>query len=450
MNDVAQGMKRGISHRPATPFVSTIEFLFLIFLSGACLVLTDFMDVNEPKWFLIRTVAPVLFVLVLLRDAFRRNERYFPVGPLGGLAVVFLGLHLASTLIASNGGRAWTEASELAGLVCAFFLAAKIASSESGRDRILWTLVLIGVAVSGYGIAQHYGVDFMSWQENKEVLVSRGVSFFGHATFTASVLIQIIPVALGLLATRKGWLARLLLTVICALMLYHLSFTGARMATLSFVFTGAAVGCWIGIRSWRARRERGGRGLPLRAIAAAVAVVLIAGTSAGWFVVRAWQTKDSDLFAIRQASLALRIFHWETASRIVFAHPVTGVGAGNYEVVSPSYWNAVEQMRTARNGRWMQQAHNEYLQTAAELGLPGIAVLFSLIAYGIVLALDVSMRARMPQERWLGVAMAASIGAIALDANITFSLQAPGSALLFWTMLGLIAGSRARLRADQV
>ena len=92
----------------------------------------------------------------------------------------------------------------------------------------------------------------------------------------------------------------------------------------------------------------------------------------------------------------------------------------------------------------MQQAHNEYLQTAAELGLPGVALLFAVIAYGIVMALDVAVRAPSRRERRIGLAMAASIAAIALDANITFSLQAPGSALVFWTMLGLIAGSHAR------
>ncbi len=428
-------------------FDVALELFFLTFLFGACLLLTDFLDVNEPKWFLIRTVAPALFVAAMLRDPGRGG--LLRLDAAGALAVAFLVWHAVSAAVAMNVGRTWIEVSELAGLVCTFLLAARFAADPARRDRILWTLVVIGMAVAVYGVAQHFGRDFMSWQANQEVLVSRGVSFFGHATFTASVLIQIIPIALGLLATRQSAIARGLAALAAALMLYHLSFTGARMATLSFILTGAAAGLWIGLRQWRSRRARGERGLPLRPIAGALAVVLIAGASAGWFVVRAWQAKQSDLFAIRQASLALRLFHWETASRIVFAHPVLGVGAGNYEVVSPSYWNAVEQLRTARHGRWMQQAHNEYLQTAAELGLPGVALLFALIAYGIVMALDIAARAPARRERWIGLAMAASIAAIALDANITFSLQAPGSALIFWTMLGVIAGSHARMREAQ-
>jgi len=439
MSDLAQGMGSGSARPSGTRVGAAVEFFFLAFLAAACLMLTDFMDVNEPKWFLIRVAAPMLLAVDLF--AARRTEGLRP-GLVGGLAIAFLALHAVSTIVAVNVGRAWTEVSESAGLVCAFLLAMRLSAQEMRRNRLLWTLVLIGAAVAVYGIAQHFGHDFMSWEDNNEVLVARGVSFFGHATFTASVLIQIIPIAVGLFMTRGAWPARLASGAAAGLMLYHLSFTGARMATLSLVLTAAASATWIGWRGWRAGRARG---LRLRVVAAGLALVLVAGAGAGWFVVRAWQAKQSDLFAIRQASLALRLIHWETAGRVVFSHPVMGVGAGNYEVVSPRYWNAVEEMRTARHGRWMQQAHNEYLQTAAELGLPGVALLLTLMAYGVVMALDVGARAPARGERGIGVAMAASIAAIALDANITFSLQAPGSALVFWTMLGLIAGSHARL-----
>ena len=259
MTDLAQSRNTAKSRRAATLFAIAVELLFLAYLAGACLVLTDFMDVNEPKWFLIRAAAPILLVSELLGGAWRRGRDPLRLSAAGGIAILFLAWHVMSTVVAVNVGRAWVEVSELAGLICSFMLTARFAADVLHRDRVLWTLTLIGTAVSIYGIAQHFGLDFMTWQENNEVLVSRGVSFFGHATFTASVLIQIIPIAIGLAATRRAWPARVLSGLAAGLMLYHVSFTGARMATLSLVLTGAAVGLWIAWRRWRALRERGQR-----------------------------------------------------------------------------------------------------------------------------------------------------------------------------------------------
>ncbi len=420
-------------------FETALSLFFLVYLALACLILAPLIDINEPKWLVVRVGAPLLFAAVVLRDVAR--GRWPAVGAIGWLAVALLALHFISLPGAINLGHGFTEISRLVGLICTYFVAARIGSSPTGRDRVLWMLLLIGAASSIYGIAQHFGRDFITWQQHDEVPVARGVSFYGHATFAGSVIIQIIPIALGLLLARRSWAARLVAGVALALMLYHLSFTGARMATISFVLTIAGAALWLVLQ--RRRERKGPAGAGKRALAAGLAVVLLIAVLGGWFLIRAWQAKESDLFAIRQASFALRIYQWETASRVIFAHPFNGVGAGNYEIVSPEYWNRIEQMRTVRTGRWMQQAHNEYLQTAAELGLPGVAVLIAIVSCGLIFALDSAARAPSSAERYIALALAASLGAIALDANITFSLQAPASALMFWTVLGLIAGSSA-------
>lgn len=431
--------------RPAAGrFDTLLSLLFLVYMAMACLVLTPLIDINEAKWFVIRAGGPVLLAMVLLRDI--ADGRRPVIGAIGWLALAFLALHAASLPGAVNLGNGLTEISRLAGLVCTYFLAARIGSTTAGRDRVLWMLLLIGAASSVYGIAQHFGRDFMAWQQHNEVPVARGVSFYGHATFAGSVIIQIIPVAMGLLLARRGWALRGIAAVALALMLYHLSFTGARMATISFVLTIAGAVLWFFLQ--RRRERRGPASAGRRALAMGLGGVLVVALIGGWFLMRAWQAKESDLFAIRQASFALRIYQWETASRVIYAHPLNGVGAGNYEIVSPSYWNRVEQMRTVRHGRWMQQAHNEYLQTAAELGLPGVAVLVALVAFGLVFGLDAAARAPSRSERLIALALAASLCAIALDANITFSLQAPASALIFWAVLGLISGNHGRVAAE--
>lgn len=424
---------------PRTRLDAALLFAFLAYLPAACLVLGPFTDINAPKWFVIRFVGPLLFVLCWIR-ASMTGRRMFDWSPLSILAVAFLGLHVASLAVAANLGYGLERISNLIGLLSTFFVASFFCRDRTARAATLWTLVVVGAATAAYGIAQHHGYDFFDWQTSsrteREVPIERGVSFFGHATFSASVLIQIIPITLGLVIV-SGWLARFIALAALAAMLYHLSFSGARMATLAFVASSfAAAIAWLRIR--RAREP----GQPRRFGRTAAAVTLLVTVGAGgWLAMRAWQVKGSDLFAVRQSSMALRIFNWETASRMIYAHPVLGVGAGNYEIVSPKYWNEVEKFRLARHNRWMQQAHNDYLQTAAELGLPGVAVLLGLMAYAVVLALDLAARAPDPRDQWLGLALFAAVAALALDANTTFSLLVPGSTLVWWVVLGVISAA---------
>lgn len=423
-----------------TPFDSWSLFAFLAYLSAACLVLGPFTDINAPKWFLIRMAGPLLLAIAWLRATWA--GRGFPrLDALTMIMLLYTALHLASLPTATNVGYGLERTSNVIGLVATFMLAAQICRDPRARDATLWMLLAIGAITSAYGISQHHGYDFFPWREASEVPIDRGVSFFGHATFTASVLIQIIPIGTALAVATRGT-PRVVALALTIPMVYHLSFTGARMATVAFLASAVAAGCcWL-----FARRTRGnGIRRPARAVAVAALVSLIAVGVGGWFVTRAWQEKGSDLFAIRQSSLALRLYNWETASRMIYANPLLGVGVGNYEIESPRYWSEVEQMWFARNGRWMQQAHNDYLQTAAELGMPGVALLLALFAYALVMAVEIAARARDVTERWIGVGLFAAIVALGLDANTTFSLQVPGSALIWAVVLALVSATYARL-----
>jgi O-antigen ligase len=73
---------------------------------------------------------------------------------------------------------------------------------------------------------------------------------------------------------------------------------------------------------------------------------------------------------------------WKLGLRMVHAHPVTGVGVGNFPVVSPDY--ALQPGSLQRADLIFSEApkitHNTYLEVASEEGIPG-ALLF-VIAVG--------------------------------------------------------------------
>jgi putative inorganic carbon (hco3(-)) transporter len=67
---------------------------------------------------------------------------------------------------------------------------------------------------------------------------------------------------------------------------------------------------------------------------------------------------------------------WTVAAKAFTVHPVGGVGAGNYTLVEPQYLLGVNKnLPRADLVLHNEVVHNTYLQTAAELGVVGIALL---------------------------------------------------------------------------
>lgn len=74
-------------------------------------------------------------------------------------------------------------------------------------------------------------------------------------------------------------------------------------------------------------------------------------------------------------SFSVRALMWKATGRMILANPVTGVGAGAWEVQAPLYQEAGSQLETD------YYAHNEILQLVAEYGLAGWLFLLCLLSY---------------------------------------------------------------------
>ncbi|MQF66935.1 tetratricopeptide repeat protein [SAR202 cluster bacterium AD-802-F09_MRT_200m] len=64
--------------------------------------------------------------------------------------------------------------------------------------RLLAAISAMGTLVAGYGIFQHYGIDFLNLTESTGGGVSRATSFMGNAIFSAAVMVMTIPVTFSL------------------------------------------------------------------------------------------------------------------------------------------------------------------------------------------------------------------------------------------------------------
>jgi O-antigen ligase len=129
------------------------------------------------------------------------------------------------------------------------------------------------------------------------------------------------------------------------------------------------------------------------------------------------------------AGLSDRPEIWRDALRVARDFWLTGTGLNTYGITMLYY-------QTAMPGLHVREAHNEYLQLAAEGGL----------LIGIPILVTIAMFVRRVREclhhdigtgQWIRVGALAGIAALAIQSFVDFSLQLPGNAVLFTVLCGI-------------
>jgi O-antigen ligase len=141
------------------------------------------------------------------------------------------------------------------------------------------------------------------------------------------------------------------------------------------------------------------------------------------------------------SSLGVRLIMWKATSRMIKATPLTGVGAGAWEVDIPLYQVEGSQLETD------YYVHNEILQLLAEYGLVGWAFLAGLLLYLLVAACKTLMnrRAEGLREAPLRAIALSSLLALLIVSNIGFPWRLASTVAIFALALAMLAASDARL-----
>jgi O-antigen ligase len=129
-----------------------------------------------------------------------------------------------------------------------------------------------------------------------------------------------------------------------------------------------------------------------------------------------------------------RLQMWKTTPKIVAAHPLFGVGAGNYSVAAKRY------ALLDQNDLPFDHAHDVPLTIAAELGLPGLAVLaWFIVALGALVLRAIGLRGD-PLRGALLLALAATMVAVVPIALADYPPRTNAIAATFIVEVGALAG----------
>lgn len=306
------------------------------------------------------------------------------------------------------------------------FLFVMINSVEEKKDFniIVTILVFTATLVALYGLYQYLvGVEVdKAWLdvENNPGITTRVYSVFNNPNILAEYLVMIIPLSVSLFWFSKKLSKKIIFLGTTLIMVLALVLTSSRGGWIGFAFSALVFILLIEKR---------------------LLLSLIPITLGGLFLLP--DTIINRILSIgnlADSSNAYRITMWEITLDIIKDHWLAGVGFGHLPF-KQTFETYIRTMPTFH-------AHNTYLETAAEMGIPGLVAfllfLFVLFKYGIKELIR-------QDDRYIRVMAAGALSGLAgvlfhgLVENI---LYLPRIIFTFWIMVSLVL-TLFRIREQQ-
>ena len=317
----------------------------------------------------------------------------------------------------------------------------------AGLAAVGLLLALTGIVESGLGVRdrQATGLIYGFW---KPIYGTNPFGPFVNRNHFAGWMLMGLPVVLGYfvalvargmrgvkptLRHRVLWFSSpeasrvVLVGLAAAVMAVSLVLTFSRSGILGFILALALSAGFV-VRGAGTRAAARGRASGTRRAIAVGYLVLLGALAIGWAGIDA----VADRFAAAEGTrLNGRLPIWEDTLPILRDFTLTGTGLNTYGTAMLHYQVWEPATRTL-------EAHNDYLQLAAEGGLLlGVPALAFALALGWQTARRFRERHEDDLAYWLRVGAVTGMVAVGLQETVEFSLQMPGNAALFAVLAGV-------------
>jgi putative inorganic carbon (HCO3(-)) transporter len=319
---------------------------------------------EEPLWSLMFTtllLAASVLLAAKFRDGDTINRPTIGVSIFAGLAALSL---LVQWLCVHRGAPVYLD-TMLRGLL--FWLAAAAAYwiAASSRNRIAIYITLLAIAA---GATLAAGIGLQDYLIQVRFLHQPQYREFGTSLpdFFAGYLVMTFPIALALFLgakNGKGHVFWLLYAVAFFFQFAVIPTTGSRFALISIAIGLAVfiIGIVVAVRA--------GMKFPAAAkmrLASLGLIVLLGGAVVAKPILLRLGTATMQAQA---HSGDFRIWTWKGTARLIAAKPLLGAGPGMFVYAYP------KRAITA----FTEHAHNAYLQTASDIGIPALVLLVTVI-----------------------------------------------------------------------
>jgi O-antigen ligase len=363
----------------------------------------------------------LLATAAALRGRWPAPPRLLTVALLGYLALVLVSFAANPSSLESS-----QSAQLIATYVLGFFLAAGLVTSAR---RAAW---FVAVALSTSFVMAAYGVLQAAGAGVTPSMSIRVSSTYFNPNHYAGFLDLMLPLALSVALFARPLTLRFVTGGLALLLYANVALSASRGAWLALALTSTAL-----VAGWVAIGSRGGRGWTRLLAVVLASLVVGLGT---WWVLDANPARSGYLqdrvTKIRRDLANLedvgRVVIFRAGAKVVMERPLIGVGPGHFIDAVAVYAPArVEDLDPDTTERFVDHAHNDYLQVASETGL--ISLAFFLLFWSIVL---VGRSQRSPAIRWgLTAGLAALLIHGLVDGNLT---MIPSNAFLAYVAAGVL------------
>jgi O-antigen ligase len=321
------------------------------------------------------------------------------------------------------------------------------------RERLpmlAWGIHL-GAFVAAIWTALQFWVDFTYFPQGPNP-----ASTFVNRNFFAEFVVCTLPFSTLLLLRARMSAAVAVLALTTGFNLVAIMMTGTRSAQLAFI----AMLLVLPVVVWRYRSQwtwsQWSRQTRLMMLGTLLGTVLVLGLiptgnpkliaespSATTPFQRTLARTQSmtETAEYTQRSFSMRVTMWMATARMIAANPLTGVGAGAWEVAIPLYQSEGSQLETD------YYAHNEILQLLAEYGLVGALFLVGLLTYLLSAAWE-TFRSTHPEAQAEGPGRGLTLTSLLMFlivSNAGFPWRMATTGAMFALSLSVLAASDARL-----
>lgn len=384
------------------------------------------------------TVATLLTLGLWNLGTLQRAKLALGVSPLYAPIVLFLivGLlqlrfHLTLTPVATRESLLKT-----ATYAVIFFLAIQLFNRVPGE---IWRKLGLAVLIFAFVFSFLSILQFF-WNSSRIIWVSHelaGVPFGSYVDrdHYAGLMELLIPLSAGYVLSRPRhdplngllWLGVLIPMV-------SLLLTGSRGGFIAMIVEILVlVGMMMGWNRVPGRRTR---------VAATGASLVAAAALFFWlapsFIMNKIGTVNSYVPEAKEGS---RLILWRNALEILRDHPLAGAGMGSFETVYPTY-------QTEPINLVFDHAHNDYVETLAETGFLGGALLAVGLLFFILITVKNLSAGLGSEQSWIQLGAAVACYGMLVHSFVDFNLHIPANAAWFAFCAGLATlpgrGSRKR------
>jgi O-antigen ligase len=332
-----------------------------------------------------------------------------------------------------------------------YYLVANNLKSASDINLVLWVMILSCGITAAYGIFQYFvglpmtrtyvmeqHAELLENLEYRARLMSNRIfSTFVYPPAFAGYLVTMIPVVLAMSVYRvkNGWkLSRtFILIATFLLMLAALFLTYSKGGWLVFLVEMAVYGVVYGMFLRRRRAYE-------RKQMAKMTVYWLSGIVLACVVIVFISTRSYEVQGIAGylRSFSVRYEYWVAGAKIIKERPFLGFGPGSFTSVYPKF-----KLPEAQETRL---AHNNFIQVAAEMGLPASFAFVAIWLLIIIMwvkwaAADNAQDVQIRSTRILTGGILTGLVAFLIHSLVDFDLYVPGITTNIWAFAGILAAA---------